>query len=129
MQHAVEQAAGGFLSKPEHAFCRTETGGCPVVNVRFFDKSRVYFSVQKRVFLLRPLSPLLEQEWNACGLALVAQQSEPVGMRRPRLWSGLSAGDEAALDEAYADLARLRKTETAAKLACGLLYEYPEDEK
>jgi mevalonate pyrophosphate decarboxylase len=40
-----------------------------------------------------------------------------------------SAGDEAALDEAYADLARLRKTETAAKLACGLLYEYPEDAK
>lgn len=33
-----------------------------------------------------------------------------------------SAGDEAALDEAYADLARLRKTETAAKIACGLLW-------
>lgn len=33
-----------------------------------------------------------------------------------------SAGDEAALDEAAAELARLRKIETAAKLACGLLW-------
>ena len=32
------------------------------------------------------------------------------------------AGDEAALDEAAAELALLRKIETAAKLACGLLW-------
>ncbi len=33
-----------------------------------------------------------------------------------------SSGDESALDEADAELARLRNIETAAKLACGLLW-------
>ncbi len=41
-----------------------------------------------------PLAPLLEQERDAGGLALIAERSRPIEMYRPGAWSGLAAGDD-----------------------------------
>lgn len=58
---------------------------------------------QGDVFLTDPLAPLLDEEGNASGSALIAQAAEPVGMRRAGGAAGLAANNQ---PRNFPDLAR-----------------------
>ncbi|OBK49409.1 hypothetical protein A5656_28400 [Mycobacterium gordonae] len=98
----VQLAAGAVLTDAAHGRPRPFRCGCTAANngnpdgIASIDRHQIIggATVVWDIWNYRtPFAPLLMQVRDACRLALVADRSEPVGVRGPRARAGLAAGD------------------------------------
>ena len=114
MLDAIGQATGGFLADlPERQIANVSD----LIGAPFMNRIRLN-PHQGRIILpdligVPPLPPLLEQEWDASGGALIAQGPRPIRVHRAGVVAALSADDDPVKRGLIRDCAA-RKKPTAA---------------